>query len=546
MIRQIRALTWEYFRECDWMLMALLSMIVFGPLAFGGLIGAYGTESLHSADQPMKFYINFLGIAAIAYVAPHMHAVISTAQRNRSLPIPTRMLAGVMFVIPVVVTMLSNLLTQFSYQVFSNVQWPVLTTTLSIGAFTSLVFAGGWWLRDFRWYKPLVFSAVVASWIYWLLRHLLDARLRGPVRVWDTLSAIDVLVLAATVLGSWMVMLPAYSRFRRGEADAGWLFFEFLSPQSSLLEIRSGSGVKNVNTAPVPDTPGQALAVMNWENFRSWALGGSAMVAGLLVVTGLLVFRDRGNPLAGASVMATMFCAMVGMLAGQNMWIRKSGEVRSFLLTAPVSDREFAKAMTWGWVKSFLAAWGLIMIAAGLLLGIYMLRYGSESFRAHYEQLWAVKQFGHWSVLWFVLITGLTCWVFTGIMGSLSSTGRMWTMIWTWVLVEAAVIVVLFLTGLAGDGSQWAGKLAERVALGMALVLCVATTLFVFVRASRQGLITASQTLWSALVVATLCALLLTFVPAPTIWKIVWCCTTCLVVTPVAAIPCAVQWSRHR
>jgi hypothetical protein len=545
MLNQVKALTWEYIRVCAWGSIAVFVLLMMGPVIFNYIFDPRNADFVFAKDHPIRFFISFQCIAALAYALPHGLAAEQIPQRLRLIPLSNRYLVTFLMAITAASVVFFSIVTQWSFYLICGVRWPVLTTALSLGVLSSLVLSGMWWIREFRIYRLLIFGVSVTGWVYWLTRHFDRAHFRAPDQLWHTISVVDSIVLLTTVVVSWFVMLRAFAQYRRGEFRGSWLFAQVSIPEVTAFLTESRS--VNINVSVSAGSPREAFSAMNWDTNRRLLTLIVSVIAVFAAVWGVFIFRSAaGCGLEELAGMLILFSAVSGMLTGQNLWATKTYEMRAFTSTLPVSDADFGLALVLGWLKTSVINWGCVLLIFLTLMLLYVGISGVENLHREYSDLWLVEKIGAWAIPSLICGTLALNWISTGLMGAIVTTGRIAFVTTSWISLQFSITAIMILAGLGRDGYQWAGQIADVLSLGLSALMGGIGTFAMFTLARRRNLITRWQTISALLTVLILSAVLLATLPVSPVWKIVWCCAACLVVAPVAAIPCALQWNRHR
>ena len=174
MLQKLRVLTWEYFGECWYHLTMVMVVMTGGPLLLEAFVAAGGGQRLYTLDEPMRFYVQYLACASLGLVAVHYESTKNTAERHRLLPVSSRSIATLLFVIPIATVMACSAAIQAIYQQVLGVAWPIVETTLFLGATTAFLSAAFWWGRTLQPHRIAVLLMIVPVWSHWAMRVVLN------------------------------------------------------------------------------------------------------------------------------------------------------------------------------------------------------------------------------------------------------------------------------------------------------------------------------------------------------------------------------------
>ena len=541
MLRVWKVLIWEYAALSIAAIAASIGIAVVGPYFAWALTGFADVASPEGTSHPFRFYFSYVGIAVVCFGGAAGTPIPEMLKSARLHPVSTRHLAAFLCLVPVCVIMLMNLVTQVVYVgIFAN-QWPISTTTVSIGAFSMLIIACGFSLTAFDWKKLVFASLIIVLWVSWFVSHFFADGRHKPITAWRQFDAIDLSVLGLTVTISWFVSLKGLSRFRCGDINSAWLTHR-LEDRAYEIGFEDGSWSPN----PLPDSR-TALLDMEWCRNRYVVYSLSSIITVLLILLSFLAGRSDGNRMEGLLAFFVLSCVYAGLTLGGwlggEVWASRSGNMKPLLSTLPFSDAKLGRIFVQSWFRAAVTTWCLIAAAFTVVLCGWVMFHGTSHAVEQISRLWIVQQLG-WSAP-VILSAGLflMTWSLFGVAGTLLMTGRMWLVFGTFAGIPTIGVVLLLIHGYMGDFGQ---RLAMYLLLTITIVAVCGTTLWTYVRALTKRLLTEREVLIIAAVAVVLCWLTWVAVPSTVYWKTLWTVLVCLSLTPFATVPLALSWNRHR
>lgn len=552
-----RTLTSTYLRRClPWSLPMFGNLILWPLLIVWMVWTEAGAPELRSQEaeillaslQPLHFYANYIYMILIAGAAVAWVPLPGLFQKARIglLPVSNRMLGTFLWLLPACVLMTFNLIVQHSYAVLFQNSWPILTTTICLGVLGTVLTALALWLWDFRLYKLPVVIAAIGAWGYWYALHLYPNGFRKPPELWEAFSSTDAVLLLAVTVASWQLTVAAFTKYRCGEADPGNLLKYLDQPPYAMLSNKQS----DTAVLPQPDSAFGALLSLEWKKGRSIAIT-TAGILSCFFCLGLLAGMD-GNRSKSITILFPMIGLLYGVMSGLCLGISglntksNQGEMRQYHATLPFTDAEMARAMVKTCQRT--AVFGsLILTATAVLTAI---GYSVFVEPVSLTQLLSLKSgrnglgdTGPAGGILLILVLPIAVWVVCGIMSAILAIGRPWVQFGISLTTIVGILATILLPVLIGSPGQ--AIATTIVIIGVPLVGIVGTAAL-FVIAHTRDLIRSQDTRICGAMAAIMMLVICNFVPASIAWKLIWCGVSCLIVTPIAALPVALASSRHR
>lgn len=334
------------------------------------------------------------------------------------------MLATFFWLVPPCLIMLLNVTSQLAYRIVFDSRWPILTTTVCLGTFSTVIIAGGWWLTTSCWRRLAFALLCVGLWVVWFVAHFYGDGWDAPVTDWNRFAGVDLAVIVTTLLLTWCITLFRLKKFRCGETDASWLVVRM---EDTPYMMAADDTV--LTLTPLPDASA-ALLDMEWTRNRHIVRWLASAIMGLFVLISVFAWRDAPNDLEGILVLMSVASGYVGFAAGAwlggEIWESKSGEMKSMHSTLPFSDAQLGALLLRAWLKVTTIVWLLVVVAILGLLLLCGIATGAENAAQQIRDLWLVQQYGWLAIVVLPAASFLVAWTLSGISGSVVLTGRKW------------------------------------------------------------------------------------------------------------------------
>jgi hypothetical protein len=521
------AITWEMLYRGRWQLLfALLGGIAFPSVIFvalrhdGALNGS--DPSMLMIEQQLILVSGVIFGAAVFGVQTGISHLYAYPARTAAL-VASRMIPG-MALMALQMALCISLL-----NVLFDLKWPLwgpaMAMAVMLAAFQSVA-----WLTEKSLGWAIVALSVAAAICGFWFRSRYGSMFSNPTHVWAHVTPAEVLVMAAMAGIAYWVAVFAVGRNRRGESPLSVGFWEWVG---SLLSYPS------YVDRPL-NSPMQAQLWFEWTR-KGWALPVAVF---FIVVVGLVGWFFANRTAEGlflglftAGYTTPLFGFLGGLVLGNLGPNDGNNAMGNFMATRPISNAELARVILRTAAKSVFIAWA-IWAACFATTCLYLWATGSLS---------AVKlppDF-HWS---YFPATLLGPWAFTGGLMSLSLMGRMRYVVQVMCGVPAAIILftVVGTMFLSRDVEAIVGSILTAIA-AVALIIAAG---WAFVAARRHNLIQPG-TAWAAAAV-WIAGVAISFFEMPKAAHPFWLAYFLLaafiawIVAPLAVVPLAISWNRHR
>jgi hypothetical protein len=410
-----------------------------------------------------------------------------------------------------------------------NLDWPIWGPALWV-ATTFVAIQAALWLAESSPGWLAIAMAIVGAILGLWFKSRYGKTFSDPTHYWEHLRAVEVFTMAALAAIAYWVAVLGVARNRRGEPPFSIGLVEWLN-----RIFETGSSLNAQLT-----TPFEAQCWCEWQR-KGWVMPFAALV---LIVLGLVMWlfaiRDA-EALFIAFLLGGGMLWLLGFIGGilfGNAGPRDDKyEMGHFLATRPISNSDLSQAILRTAAKSIVTTW-LIWAASFLIVSGLIWLFGAGS------KLTIPPEF-NW--LYFAG-TLFGPWIVAGIFMSLGLMGRPKIIVLLACIVPGVVIVTtiiakFFLTPEAQT------VLSQAVAfMGTAALVIVA--IWVFIKANQRGLIQ-PRTLWTAAAVwaVTTLGLALAWPLEAKPYLLGYSLVAALValtIVPIAAVPLALSWNRHR
>lgn len=556
MFKPFLYLTTTYLRRSVLWALPTFGMLIVGPWLMIWMIRfqsgmadlpVSGHETLSSNSQ-MSLYVNFVCIMFLAagMIAWSGLPDLVLKAKVTLFPVSNRTLGTFLAVVPACLLMACNAFIQACYAVLFQNQWPIFTTTICFGALGMMVIAAAWWLRDFHFFKvPLVLGAI-AVFGYWFAQHFYPDGFRGPVVVWDVLSLSDVGVLLLTAVFSWWLTVHAFAKYRCGEANFGKLLQYLSGTPHALLSQREQATV----LLPQSQSAFESLIAMEWTKGKPIAVGTGCVTSLLLSLTTMAVLNGDRDPLRGIIVMLVLHGGICGVLLGIwlgiELWVSKTLTMKQFYSTLPFSDADLSRGFLRICFRGVLVCLPVLLtagISACVVFAIFIESISLERLMNYPRFATRFSQNGFLGLGLLLLSMPLVTWTACGLMMSVTATGRQWVSVVVTTVTGSLVFLALILPIFFGS---WGEQAAYVIGLVGVPGITFLGTIVLFVVALKRKLIELNAALLCALLALVVMVTIGVAAPLDIYWTLILSSAGCLVVTPIAALPVALAYNRHR
>ncbi|QDT94100.1 hypothetical protein [Gimesia algae] len=537
-----------------------VATLVIVPLMIRILMHLQGYRIPYNDQEMFSLHFTYLGISWVLFLSITVRALAGCQTFCRGLPISSRAIATWLMLAMVGLVVVLQLATNGAYRAlffderWLSDYWPVLGPVLFLVTLVLTGHAIFWTLNAPSYTRIILSMGIIVALFWWFLSRYFPDGFKADAVPWSHVTLGEFALMQLVSLAAWYQGTRAFSSLRSGTALPSPQWTQTRNWWDSLTTGASSSSLTTL------DSHRAALARLHWRDScqRAVIMGGGMFGVAVLVLNTVLRNANGSHPInmtEGFMQIYLMFsiiaALVVGLVAGEGTCGPGRTEMKGFLAVTPLSDRDFVVALFGNLVKTVLYA--SLLIQAGLMLNMLvfvapgMLQGDQASIVTSRVLLY-----------WFVYTAySLACfWTIAANVSSVLWTGRSWF----YYLVIGSIIGCFGLFVFIVNSTDRVSHSPNNLYYQMAFFLALAFLIFVgvvtaFVTACRRGLTKVSTAaivggLW---LVGSLAAIWLKF-PAPTGPAEVL--TFCLYVfflslfalafAPLATIPLALSWNRHR
>ena len=512
--------------------------MMFGPWVLVHLVGL-SDEVFRSRDLMRTFFVSYIAISFFAFNAVSWGPLSSLHSHARLIPLETRTLGLFLLLVPTAIAALMNGVTITMYNVLFNGDWPVAVTSVWF-AVTILVGASGLaWLGTAAGRFAILAPAASSAWIFYIVWQFYPNGFRTSPEFWTSLSPVQAGCIGIVAATSMLVFLSCWAKYRRGDSAAVWL--------ARLGNTEPGEEWDSPPAEQNFLTPEDSFCSMARRQVRALTLG---LQGGLLLFGTAFCYvclRVTSKPLDGLVATTPMFAAMagigIGVLMGMEVWLHKTGGLKTYIATLPVEDSVLGRLVLRSWVPLLLLTWGAFLISVLLAIALHSIFEGPRDYIYHYSQLRLVRELGAWSGLLWLFGTPLIAWTTAGILGAIGLSGQQRLSLWSIVLFFAMTTIIMWCWVFGGPTGL---RIGQGLLFAITVIGCVGLTIWLVSTAAVRDLITRHQAIGCTLTGLIACVTAWMIIPGGSYWQAVGAGTVSLLVAPVAAMPLALAANRHR
>lgn len=532
----LRALTRSYLVRFVPLAALVLVLVVAGPVGFHALFTYESGGMDPDVVRPINFQLPFLVAAGIMLMAIVIQGHQGTRRSAYVLPISTRALGTWQMASSALATGLVAAVAMSLLCWWMGIDWPIVGPSLFLASLTVVGIAIYWELLAPRFWKLCVAGAVIVGAVLWLQSRYLADGLRGPFVPWE-LSAVDGLVMAVAAGVAYVVGIRALERDRHGGAMGQSLDRFCETADDDLLERTTRGEIEHASAD-------RAMGWALWARTRLVTGLGAALFSclPLLFVVKLVWDHETTIDLEQLLAMTVVVALVAGMLTltglgGVAGGGREDERMPAFVATMPLTDRALGRRFVLDAAWATLLIVGIVLLISLIPIAVSVGLSGTESIRSH------VDRFGVASLILHPFLCLGCCWTAAANCASIALTGRrVLAGSITSGLMAVAVATMVVVKVLLPNEME---AISMAVVLSVVGLLIVAGTILAFVVAFRRALIgPTSMILGAALWVAAAVAIANILQPWPL--KVFGTAAAALVGLPLATIPLAVTWNRHR
>ncbi|WP_417379602.1 hypothetical protein [Gimesia sp.] len=543
-------------------LIAVASLVIV-PLMIRILMRLQGSSIPYNDQEIFSLHFTYLGISWVIFLSITVRALAGSQTYCRGLPISSRAIATWLMLAMVGLVVVLQLATNGAYRAlffderWLTDYWPVLGPILFL---TTLILTGHaiFWTLNAPSYTRIILSmGIIVALFWWFLSRYFPNGFKADAVPWSHVTLGEFVLMQLVSLAAWYQGTRAFTRIRSGIALPSPQWTQTRNWWDSLTTGATSSGQTGVISHRT------ALARLHWRDScqRAVIMGGALFGIAVLVLNTVMRNSFGSGPIQLTNgflqiyMMFSIIAALVvGLIVGEGTCGLGRTEMKGFLAVTPLSDRDFAVALFGNLVKTVL--YSSLLIQAGLMLNMlifvspWMLQGDQASTVAYRGMAFLLGYTAYF--LW-----TLACfWTIAANVISVFWTGRSWF----YFLVIGSIIGCFGLFVFIVNSTDRVSHSPNNLYYQMAFFLVLAFLIFVgvvtaFVIACQRGLIKISTAgiaggLW---LIGSLAAIYLKFpTPAGLQETLMFCLYVfflslfALAFAPLATIPLALSWNRHR
>ena len=536
----VAALTWEYCRRGYRAFLLALSFMIGIPAAVVYLVVlTSGPASFGPEFSTLPLHFNFLTISFFGFGFVAIYAqngdTLQFPARLFTLPLPAWLVVGCRILQGMATVSVLFLLTAMSYELLFDLRWPKLGPALFLTTGFVCLQAVIWSMRDFRFWKLLVYVPVGVGIVFWLSRrYAFDDRIE-TAQFWNHVTLGEFCTMAACAVVAYALAVRGMVRARRGDATGAERIRQLTDRVADLLSTRRASS----------ESPEHTLLREEWRRngiVMPIVLGVTTAV--VLLVGVIRVMFDQVAPHAVLKVVAALSVTFATILPFGFGFLH-SQNVR-FNSRLPVSDVILARTLLTAAGRSVLVAW---LVCAALLLPAFIWVSLAEGLDAVAQAIAFRNLAGtNWSLPLVLVVAWIGSWTLIGLAVSLSLIRRAFLVGLTLEFALVGCVLCLVVLNEKTIGPEGAQLLRSGFALVFGSI-CLVGTAWALVAARRHQLVT-SRIVWAIVIIwIGLCAsampTVVEFREATLSICLAICGALALPLLPFVAVPLAVRRHRH-
>ncbi|WP_417375669.1 hypothetical protein [Gimesia maris] len=537
-----------------------VATLVIVPLMIKILMHLQGYRIPYNDQEIFSLHFTYLGISWVIFLSITVRALAGSQKYCRGLPISSRAIATWLMLAMVGLVVVLQLATNGAYRaLFFDERWladywPVLGPLLFLVMLVLTGHAIYWTLNAPSYTRIILSMGIIVALFWWFLSRYFPHGFKAEAVPWNHVTLGEFVLMQLVSLAAWYQGTRAFASVRSGTALPSPQWTQTRNWWDSLTTGASSSGHTTLESHRA------ALGRLHWRDScqRAVIMGGGLFGIAVLVLNTTMRNANGSHPInitEGFMQIYLMFsiiaALVVGLVAGEGTCGPGRTEMKGFLAVTPLSDRDFAVAMFGNLVKTVLYA--SLLIQAGLMLN--MLVFVAPGMLQG-DQASIIISRG--ALYWFVFsVYTLACfWTIAANVISVLWTGRSWF----YFLVIGSILGCFGLFVFIVNSTDRVTHSPNNLYCQMAFFLVLAFLIFAglvtaFVTACRRRLTKVSTAgiaggLW---LIGSLTAIWLKF-PAPTGLQemltlslyVFFLSLFALAFAPLATIPLALSWNRHR
>ncbi len=521
------AMTWEVLRRSWWALVLMPLVSVALPTFI--LVALRSSGPVDPNDPSMLMVQMFMLQFAMFNCGAGLYSAHGKMSRLYTYPARTTELVAWRMLPMMLLITLQVAVSIWVLNLTLGIEWaiwgPAIFAAVGLSAVMAVV-----WLTEEAVGWLIVGLAVVAATLGVWFQSRFGVAFSNPTHSWQEVTAGEVLAMLAMTMVFYQVAVFAVARNRRGEPPISIGLSDWTR---RIFDFALADSVKFT-------TPLQAQRWLTWY-CNGWVM---PLLAAAAIFVGLVIwsFTSRNAEelfqaiYAGGHLMGVL--GFAGALLFGNTALNESTYIMGhFQATRPLSDSDMGRAILQNVTKSVFLTWLVWLIAFLAICACLAATGNGEAMKLPKGMSW-----------WFFPITFLSPWAVTGILMSLFLIGQP-NLVVRLALMTPFIFIVSTVASqflLSRDGQV----IVERGLLAVTTIVLVVASAWAYFAAYRRELIKkttlyAAVFIWAAATISI--CLMGPKTPMPH-WPayLVIAAGAALVVVPVASVPLALSWNRHR
>jgi hypothetical protein len=520
------AMTWELLKRGRWgFLLTILTAIALPAL----VLMALRHDGTVNQDDPsmlimqiVMLQVGMFSFGTALYGAHGKMSQLYTYPARTSELVASRLLP-IMVIIALQVVIYIGVL-----NAIFGLQWPIWGPAIFAAVAMAAVLAVTWLTEKSVAWMALGLTLVCGVLGMWF-RSRFGSTFSNPAHTWRELTSGETLTMLAMAAAAHGIAIKGVARNRRGDPPLSIGFFDWLD--------------RTFRISPAEARLTTSFQAQCWHEWRrkGWAMPMSVLV---LIIFGFIAWcfgsrsaRDLFQAFFVGGHMMWGLGFIGGILMGNIGPTDSNYSMGHFAATRPMSDSDIARAVLRTAAQCVLLTWSIWLVAF-LIVCVCLLACGASE---------AIKPPPDWS-WWCFPATLLGPWIVMGALMSLLLVGRENNLVRLACAIPAVIITGAVISKfLLTRDMQWILNFTMLLTTTIGLV---SGCIWAFVAAYRRrliqrGTVWAAALVWMALV-AGLC------LKWPQIANLYWpvylliAAAASLVVAPIATVPLAISWNRHR
>lgn len=540
-----------------------VAALVIVPLMINILMRLQGLTIPYSDQEIFSLHFTYLGISWIIFLTITVRALAGSQKYCRGLPISSRAIATWLMLAMVGLVVVLQLATNGAYRAlffderWLSDYWPVLGPVLFLVTLVLTGHAIFWTLNAPSYTRLLLSMAIIVGLFWWFLSRYFPQGFKAEAVPWSHVTLGEFVLMQLVSLAAWYQGTRAFASVRSGTAVPSSQWTQTRNWWDHLVTGTSSSRHTTLESRRA------TLARLHWRDScqRAVILGGGLSGVAVLVINSVMRSSFGSAPFQltldflQIYLMFSIIAALVvGLIVGEGTCGPGRTEMKGFLAVTPLSDRDFAVALFGNMLRTVF--YSSLLIQVGLFISV-LIFVGPWMLQGDQASTVVYRMMIFWLGYAVYCLFPLACfWTIAANVISVFWTGRSWF----YFLVTGSILgcfgLFVFIVNLTDRVSYSPNNLYLQMAFFLVLALLIfAGVVAAFITACRRGLTRISTAgiaggLW--LIGSQLA--IWTIFPSPVGIQgmlnlslyIFFLSLFALAFAPIATIPLALSWNRHR